>query len=97
MASPPQRARMAAIQAAVKLLRRRHFAAGYNLVVPGGASAPHAKIHSDVSAINGIDYFDSSEFVSPHFPLPPGAFLGRRLVVSGGVDTPYILGKSEDV
>ncbi|KAK3245351.1 hypothetical protein CYMTET_45077 [Cymbomonas tetramitiformis] len=42
---------------------------------------------SDVSAINGSDYFDSNKFVSPRFPFSPGAFLGHHVVVSGGVDT----------
>ena len=54
-------------------------------MVLGGAYTPSTKI--DTSVFNNIDCksFDSYDFASPHSSLSPIAFLGRHLVVSGGV------------
>ncbi|KAK3242514.1 hypothetical protein CYMTET_47802 [Cymbomonas tetramitiformis] len=89
MASPPQRARMAAMQAAVTLLRLRHFSTGYDLVVPACTHAPHAKLRSNIFYIDNdtMDFASDIDFASPHSPLPPHPSLGRHLVVCGGVIT----------
>ncbi|KAK3250647.1 hypothetical protein CYMTET_39967 [Cymbomonas tetramitiformis] len=87
MASPSQRARMAAGRSAVELLQQRRFLTGYNLVVYGGACAPSAKAHSDNFSIDECNDFDFYTLSSPHSPLPLDASLARRVVVSGGVVT----------
>ena len=85
MASARQITRMAAVRSALELLRPQQFTTGYGLVVLGGAYTPSTKI--DTSVFNNIDCksFDSYDFASSHSSLSPIAFLGRHLVVSGGV------------
>ena len=87
MASSRQRARMAAVQSALDLLRQRRFITGYNLVVLGGACAPSTKFDTSVFDSIGRRDFDPSDFAYPRSSLSPIALLGRHLVVSGGVLT----------
>jgi len=84
MATLRQRARMDALRSALELHRHRHFNAGCNLVVLGGACAPSTKIDTSVCDNSDHEDFASSDFASPQSLLSPGTPLGRHLVGSGG-------------
>ncbi len=87
MASSRQRTRMSAVRAALNLLRQQRFAAGYNLVVLGGACAPSTEIDTSVFDNGDHENFDFDTLSSPQSSLSLGATLCRHLVVSGGVVT----------
>ncbi|KAK3246962.1 hypothetical protein CYMTET_43528 [Cymbomonas tetramitiformis] len=92
MSTERQRARMAAVQAALGTLQvhRRDSTTGYSVVVSGGAHAPNAKLKSIAFAIVNPS-FDFYELAPRHPQLcpPPCAPLGRCLVVAcGGAAAP---------
>ena len=87
MATLRQRARMDALRSALELHRHRHFNAGCNLVVLGGACAPSTKIDTNVFDNSDHEGFDFDTLSSPQSSLSLGATLCRHLVVSGGVVT----------
>ncbi|KAK3288600.1 hypothetical protein CYMTET_3936 [Cymbomonas tetramitiformis] len=85
MSTAHQRARVAAIRAALASFRghRQLFTAGYGLVVLGGASTPSTNYASNTCII-GNTRFDSCDFASPPSSPSPCTPLGRHLVAPGG-------------
>ncbi len=89
MATTRQRVRMATIRSALDVVRahRQHFTSGCGLMVSGGATAPDARLNSDISDVANerSDYYA----LTPPHPSPPSYTPPvHRMVVSGGAIAP---------